>query len=235
MNYAVTEKVLIEAGAAISSLKGVLATLTFESPINLMSPVSEETAIGAYTYIGPGGEVCGAKIGRFCSIAPRVIIGPSEHPTDWISSHPFQFGRSRKFKFWEEASEFKFRKHPVKPAAVIGNDVWIGDGAVIMRGVKVGDGAVIAANAVVTKDVPAYAIVGGVPAHILRFRFDEDTIARLKATPWWNFKIWSSHPDYRHIEFILSAIESGSVPPFEPGKWKLSSEHGRPSLTKEMT
>ncbi|WP_269284161.1 CatB-related O-acetyltransferase [Sinorhizobium psoraleae] len=120
----------------------------------------KDTRIGAYTYMGPMGEISGAEIGRFCSIAPRVVIGPFEHPSDWISSHPFQFGRSRKFKFWAEASEFRFNKLPIKPRPVIGNDVWIGDGAVIMRGITIGNGAIIAAGAVVTKDVPPYAIVG---------------------------------------------------------------------------
>src|SRR3546814_9919160 len=80
-----------------------------------MSPVSDETEIGAYTYVGPAGEIGGAKIGRFCSIAPRVVIAPFEHPTDWLSSHPFQFGRSRKFKFWPEFSEFRFKQLPMKP------------------------------------------------------------------------------------------------------------------------
>src|SRR3546814_20615493 len=94
----------------------------FESPINLMSPVSDETEIGAYTYVGPAGEIGGAKIGRFCSIAPRVVIAPFEHPTDWLSSHPFQFGRSRKFKFWPEFSEFRFKQLPMKPPTSIGNE-----------------------------------------------------------------------------------------------------------------
>lgn len=227
------DKELLRAGAAISSVKGVTAPLRFESPINLMSPISEETDIGAYTYMGPGGEVAGASVGRFCSIAPRVIIGPFEHPTDWISSHPFQFGRSRKFKFWEETREFSFQKHSLMPAPCIGNDVWIGDGAVIRRGVKVGDGAVIAANAVVTKDVPAYGIVGGVPAKLIRFRFDAATIAKLEATPWWNFKIWRSRLNYRHIDAILNSIKQGTADPFKPDKWRLSSENGRFSLTKE--
>src|SRR3546814_20370050 len=91
-----------------------------------------------------------------------LFRSPFEHPTDWLSSHPFQFGRSRKFKFWPEFSEFRFKQLPMKPPTSIGNDVWIGDGAVIMRGLEIGNGAIIAAGAVVAKDEPQYATVGGV-------------------------------------------------------------------------
>lgn len=230
---ATIDKELLRAGAAISSLKGVTAPLVFESPINLMSPASEETTVGAYSYIGPGGEISGATIGRFCSIAPRAIIGPFEHPTDWLSSHPFQFGHSRKFRFWDEAREFKHQKLSVKPGPLIGNDVWIGDGAVILRGVKIGDGAVVAANAVVTKDVPPYAIVGGVPATLIRFRFNPATIATLLQIEWWKFKVWRARLDYRQINALAEAIKEGSLPPFAPDKWKLSCENGRFSLTKQ--
>ncbi|WP_376745760.1 hypothetical protein [Sinorhizobium psoraleae] len=90
------------------------------------------------------GEISGAEIGRFCSIAPRVVIGPFEHPSDWISSHPFQFGRSRKFEFWAKPQSSVSTSSPIKPRPVIGNDVWIGDGAVIMRGITIGNGAIIA-------------------------------------------------------------------------------------------
>ncbi|MGH0257607.1 MULTISPECIES: CatB-related O-acetyltransferase [Sinorhizobium] len=229
------EKDLLPYGAYVSSLRGIVAPVVFESPINLMSPVFDAATIGAYSYMGPTGELYGGQIGRFCSIASRVIIGPSEHPSEWISSHPFQFGRSRKFSFWPESSEFNYNPLAVKKAPVIGNDVWLGDGAVIMRGITIGDGAIVAAGAVVTKDVPPYAVVGGVPASIIRMRFDAPTIARLQASQWWTYKIWSDRPNYREVHFILDKIESGAIPPFKPDVWKLTSENGQISLSKEMT
>lgn len=221
------EKKLLELGAALSSLRVLSAPLEFEAPVNVMSPITEATVIGAYSYVGPSGELCGARIGRFCSIAARVVIGPFEHPTDWISTHPFQFGRSRKFKFWAEAAEFRFNQLELKPAPHIGNDVWIGDGARIMRGVTIGNGAIVAAGAVVTRDVPPYAIVGGVPAKVIRHRFDQDTIMRLERAQWWNFKIWATRPDFRDITSILKIMEDNDAPPFNPAQRKLSIEDGK--------
>ena len=99
----------------------------------------------------------------------------------------------------------------------IGNDVWIGDRTVIMSGVKIGDGAIVAAGAVVTKDVPPYAVVGGVPARVIKYRFDEATIRRLLDLQWWKYDIadfgdvdWSDAP--AAIEAINRRIESGVKP-----------------------
>lgn len=109
------------------------------------------------------------EIGHFCSIAPGVtFILSADHPTDKVSTYPF------KVKIMGEALE-----GTSKGDIIVGDDVWIGYGATIMSGVKIGQGAVIAAGAVVTKDVPPYAIVGGVPAKILKYRFSEEQISEL--------------------------------------------------------
>ena len=121
------------------------------------------------------------KIGRFCSIAQEVIFFMGgNHRLDWVSTYPFNGFR----EIWPEATEVNnFSRGDI----VIGNDVWIGYGASIFSGLTIGDGAVIGAHAVVTKDVPPYAIVAGNPARILRYRFDEQTIAKLLELKWWDW------------------------------------------------
>lgn len=121
-------------------------------------------------------------IGRYCCIAAgvRFIMNGGNHATTWLTSYPFPiFGHG-----WELTEQPQW---PYKGDTTVGNDVWIGNGATIMPGVTIGDGAIIATGAVVTKDVPPYAIVGGNPATLLRYRFDEATIARLLALRWWEW------------------------------------------------
>lgn len=143
-----------------------------------------DSLIGRYTYTCYDDEIVNCEIGQFCSISDEVVIGGAEHPINWVSTSPvFQnvkhSGPKKKF------SEFDFEG--IKKT-VIGNDVWIGRRAIIKAGVTVGDGAVIGSGSVVTKDVPPYAIVGGVPAKILKYRFDEDTIKELIQGEWWNMQ-----------------------------------------------
>ena len=135
----------------------------------------ERTIIGNYTYVGRYSTITAATIGKYCSIAPFATIGPGEHLLDSAST-------SERINdlIPNRSSDLTSKK------VIIGNDVWIGTNTVILRGVTVGDGAVIAAGAVVTKDVPPYAIVGGVPAKIIRYRTDEDTIKALIESQWWN-------------------------------------------------
>ncbi|WP_020539170.1 CatB-related O-acetyltransferase [Lewinella cohaerens] len=124
-------------------------------------------------------------IGKFCMIASDVtfIMNGANHLTEAISTYPFAiFGHG-----WENAMEGK--TYPTKGNTVIGNDVWIGHRATIMPGVAVGDGAIIATNATVTKDVPAYAVVGGNPAKVIKMRFPEDDIARLLELQWWDWPL----------------------------------------------
>jgi len=136
-------------------------------------------------------------IGKFCSIAcgAKFMFTSGNHKLSSLSTYPFPL-------FFEE---WDLDKNNVTDAwnnegdIIIGNDVWIGYEAVIMQGVHIGDGAVIATRAVVTKDVPPYTIVGGVPAKEIKKRFSEETIKKLMKIQWWN---WAETKIKRNLHLI---------------------------------
>lgn len=167
--------------------------IVIEPPVTLGATiVATGAAIGAYTYMRGGTIHSLTKIGRFCSVAPGVEIGPGNHPTTFLSTHPFQYGASG-FDFWPAFKGFNhgdlsIPKEVAKAAPIIGNDVWIGAQVFIPRGVTIGDGAVIAAGSVVTKDVQPYEIVGGAPAKHIRFRFEPEIIEALLELKWWDYE-----------------------------------------------
>ncbi len=140
------------------------------------------TIIEKYSYCGYDCQIVNTTIGAFCSISDHVFIGGAEHPMDWLCMSPvFQNVR-------HSGPKKRFAKFvlPKSKCTIIGNDVWIGHGVTIKQGVKIGDGAVLGSNALVTKDVPPYAIVGGVPAKVIKYRFTQDVIDRLEEIRWWN-------------------------------------------------
>lgn len=141
-------------------------------------------------------------IGKFCSIAcgAKFLFNSANHSLTSLSTYPFPIF----FEEWGLDRGQVTRAWDHKGDIVIGNDVWIGYEAVILAGVTIGDGAIIGTRAVVTKDVPPYAIVGGVPAKPIRKRFPDDTIAALLALRWWDW------PEER-IAGCLDAIQSGQI------------------------
>lgn len=141
--------------------------------------------IGRYSYTGPFDMIFNTNIGSFCSISYGVTIGPPDHDFSRISTHPFL--HNKEYGILPESDLMPVSKFD-RPCE-IGNDVWIGCNSTILRGTKIGCGAVIGANALVRKDVPPYAIVGGVPAKIIKYRFPQDVIDKLMEIEWWTWEI----------------------------------------------
>lgn len=135
-------------------------------------------SMGFGSYMNGGFIRSGVSIGRYCSIGRNVTIGSGAHDLAAISTSSF-------FTKNSNGGVLKFADSAKRLRVVIGNDVWIGDNAYIMSGVTIGDGAVIAAGALVTKDVDAYSIVGGLPARNLKYRFSHSIIKKISDSKWW--------------------------------------------------
>lgn len=143
-----------------------------------------ESKIGSYTSISTNSRISLTSIGKYCSIGPNFISGWGVHPVNGISTSPIFYSTSHSTGIvFSETNKIVERKK-----IDIGNDVWIGANCTVLDGVTIGDGCVIAAGAVVTKDIPDYAIAGGVPAKIIKYRFDDKKINELQKIKWWNFE-----------------------------------------------
>ena len=138
-------------------------------------------SIGRHTYLY-GSKAANISIGSFCSVGPGTRLGGmGTHPLNMISTHPVFFSL-RKQSGLTFADESHFEEYR---ATKIGNDVWVGADAIVIDGIEIGDGAVVAAGAVVTKDVPAYAVVAGVPARVIKYRFSPPDVEMLLKIKWW--------------------------------------------------
>ena len=174
----------------ISPKANVTVSSVFEGHNYIGNGSSFNGTMGVGSYIGDNSRVS-ASIGRFCSIADNVCVVNGNHPvTGFASTHSAFFSTSNNvnLSFVNENSfqELKFAVPEKGLAVKIGNDVWIGHGAVILAGVTIGDGAVVAAGAVVTKDVEPYSVVGGVPAKHIKYRFSAEQIDFLNNFMWWD-------------------------------------------------
>lgn len=172
-----------------------------------------EVTLGDYSYCDRFAELAYTSVAKFANIAAFVRVNPGNHPMHRASLHHFQY---RAGAYWpgveDEAEFFAWRR---ARACRIGNDTWLGHGAIVLAGRGVGDGAVVGAGAVVTRDVAPYTIVAGNPARTIRARFPAPVAARLAGLAWWDWdhdRLAAALPDFRALsaEAFLEKHETGS-------------------------
>lgn len=160
-----------------------------------------EVSMGAYSYIVNDSSATYADIGKFCSIARDARINPGNHPTWKAAQHHFSY-RARSYELGETDDQEFFewrRSHRV----TLGHDVWVGHGATVLPGVTIGTGSVVGAGAVVSKDIPPFTIVGGVPAKPIRERFPKAVQDGLLALSWWDWeheRLADALEDFRRLD-----------------------------------
>jgi acetyltransferase-like isoleucine patch superfamily enzyme len=184
---------------------------TVKGPLymNRYAQIGPNVTVGKYTGLNESDYIARADVGAYCSFGARTAINPFNHPTDWLSIHEFQY-HPNSYDWTDEYKSLErlARTSEMLPHVTIGNDVWTGHNVNIMGGVNVGDGAVIAAGAIVTKDVPPYAVMAGVPATMRRLRFKEKIVERLMRSKWWDLELSElSGLPFDDIERCLDAIE----------------------------
>lgn len=197
----------IGAGARVSSGVSMNNSHIGDDTVLLDNVSLSSVKINGRSYIAPGTRMQNCTIGRFCSIGPEVMAGMGFHPSrGFVSTYPaffrkHNYGCTKSFvneDLCEEVADIK-----------IGNDVWIGARAVILDGVTIGNGAIVGAGAVVTKDVPDYAVVGGVPARLIRYRYEPAEIEFLLKLAWWDKdEAWiiKHARDFRDIETLKKRL-----------------------------
>jgi acetyltransferase-like isoleucine patch superfamily enzyme len=164
--------------------------------------------IGDFSYISFHSRLINTHVGKFCSIGPHIQIGLAPHPSRiFVSTYPAFYSNSN------SGCAFPLRYDKIfddsVPETKLGHDIWIGTHVIISGGISIGTGAIIAAGAVVVKDVPPYAVVGGNPATIIKYRFSESEIDSLLTSEWWNWpvdKIKSNVNGFSNIDTFLKIL-----------------------------
>jgi len=163
------------------------------------------SSLGDFSYIGANSFIQNATIGKFTCIGPNVSIGLGNHPTKiFISIHPIFYSKSAQAGGVTFADDQYFDEYS---STNIGHDVWIGAGVIIPGGITIGNGSVVASGSVVTKHIPPYAIVGGVPAKIIKFRFTEQEITNLENWKWWDKETSYLKKNYKSMHNIINIEE----------------------------
>jgi len=170
----------------------------------------EHVHMGDFSYVSNYSRLVNVSVGNFCSIGPHVQIGLAPHPSRiFVSTYPAFYSD------YNEGCPLSFRKNKIfndeVPETGIGNDVWIGSNVIIPGGIQIGTGVIVATGSVVVKDVPPYAVVGGNPAKIIRYRFPEEQIKALLESEWWDWpieKIRQHADDFSDVEKFLEDLTS---------------------------
>jgi|SRR5699024_7047105 len=179
-------KILIRVKRIIIFKKGIYGKIGRKNKFTKGVFLSGGGSVGNYNYIGPYCMINNAVIGNYCSLGPNVKLGQAEHSKD----------------FWTTSQIISKRmiNHSLnKSKTVIGNDVWLAANVVVLQGVKIGDGAIVGANAVVTKNLPPYSIAVGVPAKVIKYRFDIDEIQKIEKSNWYNYDLKKAIITLNHL------------------------------------
>lgn len=199
--------------------------VTLDLPLHFAPPVRlfrcelyDQSRVDAFSFIGMNTFLIAVHIGRYCSIGDGVMI-LAHHPTDRISTHPFTYENIFGQPFQTPTEKLVPFENKVL-TTTIGHDVWIGSGVRIKSGVTIGNGCIIGAGSVVTKNIQDYSIVGGVPAKLIRKRFNEETIKRLSALQWWQYNLIGMNLSWDNIQSTLNQLEdmvaAGKLSAYQP-------------------
>jgi len=229
---------------------GVIGTLEYERPAFVYGHRLKDCTIGAFTYLNAAGMTSAyrCRIGRYVQVAESVIIGPPEHPLEGFSTHPFAFTRPKYMPNLYSLPDFARLAPEEQPGpsyvdtvpsdTYIGHEVYLCARTLIKRGVRIGDGAVIGAGAIVTHDIPPYAIAVGTPARVKRLRFPEKLVERFLKLQWWRYDLAPFKKDVdfsqaeRTLEFFEERVADGTLQLLQPDSFRVGLRNGAPSVER---